>query len=419
MVAAASPASAENGENDARQRSFSKSSDTPQPLSDPVGEGAAGGKKSGGEHSGDIPQDEGAPPSPSLSPDDTVDLYLGPEAELVLRASLRECYQMLTIHKHSVTDVAAILEARDGGGSPRTNLMAIVGHLSKDLEFILTECTDVTNRTQQLCVALLRELSCGNPLAKWSLEHSAAPAGINLADEYGEQRAVALVGLVLELPCGNPTTADHWQRLEQTDGFGTPTSIPAKPTATPPSATPTNDLSSSSMFHANLLNYLIWLDSPNSLLRGAALSSLLRIAETSPHMLHEAVPGMIEAIESKLRAHLIRTSLLSGARHSATGVLAARHSRQRFRSHPIDESNRTPARTFFTVLSTVPEETHRYPPDRSHMCIGSQCFARILALYMKGPAYKMKGRWLEHGMSRRRQFRLETAARKENGKPQP
>ena len=33
--------------------------------------------------------------------------------------------------------VAAILEARDGGGSPRTNLMAIVGHLSED-SFIST-----------------------------------------------------------------------------------------------------------------------------------------------------------------------------------------------------------------------------------------------------------------------------------------
>ena len=82
---------------------------------------------------------------------------------------------------------------------------------------------------------------------------------------------------------------------------------------------------------------------------------------------------MIEAIESKLRAHLIRTSLLS-ARHSTTGVLA-RLGILGSDHHPIDESKRDSGSHVFHSAEHCSREPTATAPDRSHMCIGSQCFA--------------------------------------------
>ena len=323
-----------------------------------------------------------APPQTEESTSES-DIYLGPEAELVLRASLRKCYQLLIIHRRGLSDVATILEPVMTQNPNKRNLDLAVSRLMEDLEFILTECRDVTSRTQTLCVALLRELSFGKLPPKWQRSRSKSK-GINLVETYGEQRAASLVPLVLELPCNSAAALEAFPE-EDTDGYIGRSELDYNNLSSKEESDSKPPRKEESMLHANILNYLIWLDSSDSLLRGAALASLLRLAQTSPQILQTAVPGIIEAIEAKLRAHLLRTSLLSGARHSTSGVLARLGILGTEPDLvPSSNPNGTAARTFFTVLSTVPEETHRYRARQiTHVHWFSLLRAWIIALYVQ------------------------------------
>ena len=269
--------------------------------------------------------------------------------DLLLRQKLRECYQLLTIHRATTHDVSTQLygpfpiPSSSSPASPSDiSLQPVAQRLTEDLLDIIAR-RKVFASTRRLCLAVMREMTDGQPPTTWSTNStnsttsatattsttstdstdstdSTITNGIDFSTTYGELRATSLVPVLMQMDVGSHVLA------------------------------------------ANLLNFVMWLDNANVTTRGASLACIARMAEEHRIVLN-ATGGVIEMVEAKLTEHLIQTTLRSGTRHSSTSVLATAFGLLSGGQPDIvaaEDQDGTPGREFFTVLNTVPHETHRY-----------------------------------------------------------
>ena len=256
-------------------------------------------------------------PSSSSSSSATTD-------DIQFRAKLRECYQLLTVHRTTTNDVSSRLLSFEDFDDIDTGLGPVTQRLTNDLLGCLTSKTTFTSSssaTRSLCLSALRELTDGEPPESWSDTTEALNGGVDFAATYGELRATSLVPLLLQMDVG------------------------------------------SRILRANLLNCVIWLDNADVATRSSALACVTRMAEEHRCILEET-GGVVEMVEAKLSESLVRTRLRSGARHASSSVLSTAFGllsgTQTMDATYAEDPDGTTGREFFTVLNTIPHETHRY-----------------------------------------------------------
>lgn len=201
--------------------------------------------------------------------------------------------------------------------------------MTNDLLGIATQRTIFTS-TRRLCLAVLKETTDGCSPDSWEItkvresgQVEGGVEGIDFTTSYGERRATSLVPLLMQVDCG------------------------------------------SRVFQSNLMNFIMWLDNANSSTRSSSLACIVRMAKEHRQIL-EATGGVIEMIEAKYAERMLQTTLISGNRHSSDGVLATAFGLlsggnvQKDYVMAVDPDGSTGRGNFFTVLNTIPHETHRY-----------------------------------------------------------